>query len=385
MKKTIGVVLLVFLGMSVLACGGTRKARPAQSVVDTPQVHYERGKTLLSQGQLDEALFEFKQASSLDPEFAPAYEGMSRVYLRQGDLKAAEENARKALDLDGKWVLAKLALAGVMAEQGKLDKAIDMARDVLKEVAKSSVADKKRARVEAYLVLGDFYKKADRYDEAQQSYMKVLEIEPTNMQADHAIKALADYKRAVSGQRPELRKIAAQERITRADVAVLFVLELPLEKIFRQAPTPQQAGFRAPTPSVMGKREPEQPATTLPSDVPEDHWARSFIEEALEKGVMERYPDGTFRPDQDVNRAELARIIEKFLVRYWDDPHLETRFFGATSPFADVSNTSPIFNAVMVVSSRNIIPGFEDGTFRPLEPVSGTEALNVVRRLKSQL
>jgi hypothetical protein len=39
----------------------------------------------------------------------------------------------------------------------------------------------------------------------------------------------------------------------------------------------------------------------------------------------------------------------------------------------------------MTVSSRGIMPGFDDGTFKPLGPVSGTEALNIIRNLKSKL
>jgi hypothetical protein len=73
------------------------------------------------------------------------------------------------------------------------------------------------------------------------------------------------------------------------------------------------------------------------------------------------------------------------MVRYWNDPSLETRFFGQTSPFADVNSTSPVYNAIMTVSSRGIMPGFDDGTFKPLGPVSGTEALNIIRNLKSKL
>ncbi|NIV99998.1 hypothetical protein GWN26_13090 [Candidatus Saccharibacteria bacterium] len=72
-------------------------------------------------------------------------------------------------------------------------------------------------------------------------------------------------------------------------------------------------------------------------------------------------------------------------MRFWNDPKLESKYFGTTSPFADVNNTSPIFNAVMVVSTRNIIPGFDDGTFKPLQGVSGTEALNIIRNLKAKL
>ncbi|MCB0259659.1 MAG: S-layer homology domain-containing protein, partial [Calditrichaeota bacterium] len=73
------------------------------------------------------------------------------------------------------------------------------------------------------------------------------------------------------------------------------------------------------------------------------------------------------------------------MIKYWNDPGLETKFFGTTSPFADVNNTSPIFNAVMVVSSRNLIPGYDDGTFRPLNGVPGADALNIIRKLKADL
>ncbi len=376
--------VIVFLAI-LLGCGGGQKARKAMSVVDSPDIHYTRGKDLLDKEKLDDAMFEFKQASSLDPKYAPAYEGMAWVYLEQGNLPTALKSVEKALDLDDKWVLAKIVRAKIYAKQGKFEDAIKEAQKAIKDIPKSSVPDKRRATIEAYLTLGDIYKDADRYEEAQNAYMRVLEMDKTNLRADQAIKQLAEYKAAISGQRPELRKIAKQKAITRADVAVLFVLELPLEKIFRQSSGPQTAKFRPPTSSVMGKKEPAAPQNPLPPDVPQNHWARSFIQEALQKNVLELYPDGHFRPDEVVNRAEFARLIEKFLVRYWNDTSLETRFFGSTSPFSDVNNTSPIFNAVMLVSTRNIIPGYDDGTFRPLEPVSGTEALNIIRRLKAQL
>ncbi len=368
-----------------LSCGSSEKAREARSEVDTPEVHYDRGKALINKDNYNDAMFEFKQATSLDPKFAPAYEGMAWVYLDQNDLKAAEEAANKALDLDGKWVLAKLAKARIKAKQEKYKDAIKEAKKAIKDIPGSSVRDKRAAQIQAYLILGDIYKEANMYDEAQRAYQQVLEIDKLNMKASQAIKDLAAYKTATTGQRPELRKIASKKEITRADVAVLFVLELPLDKIFRQAPQSQQAGWHPPTQNVMGQRKSETAGEMLPPDVPEDHWARSFIKEALDKGAMETLPDGNFHPDEKVNRAEFSRIIEKFMIRYWNDPSLETKFFGTTSPFADVNNTSPIFNAVMVVSSRNIIPGYDDGTFRPLNGVNGTEALNIIRKLKAEL
>ncbi len=374
------VVLVYFVG-----CGGGQKARKAQSVVDTPEIHYDRGKSLLDQEKYKDAMDEFQQAISLNPRFAPAYEGMAWINLEEGNLTAAMENANKSLDLDGKWVLAKIVRSKVKAKQGKYEDAINEARDAINDVPKSTVPDKKRATVEGYMTLGDVYKEANRYNEAQDAYSKVLELDKTNMKADKAIKDLAAYKSAIAGQRPELQKIAGQKEITRSDVAVLFALELPLQKVFREAPKPTQAGFRPPTAPTMGQTEQIKTGAALPPDVPADHWAKSFIQECIEKGVLEVLPDNNFHPDEKVNRAEFARLIEKFMVRYWNDPSLETRFFGQVSPFADVNNTSPIFNAIMTVSSRGIMPGFDDGTFKPLGPVSGTESLNIIRNLKSKL
>ncbi len=372
-------VWLIFAG-----CGGGQKARQAASAVDSPALHYERGKALLREGEIKRAKFEFKQAGSLNPEFAPAYEGLAWVYLESGNLEQARKMADKALDLDGKWVLAKLVRARIKAREGKYEDAIKEAKKVLKSIPSSSVPDKKTATIEAYLTLGKLYQLNNQYNEAQEAYAEVLNIDKINLEADRAIKELAAYKTAVAGQRPEIQRIAAQKTISRADAAVLLVLELPLKKIFRKPASGESVGWKPPQSGLM--RPKSAPASSgEPINVPSDHWAKTFISEVLETGVMELTPEGKFNPDAPVNRAEFARIIEKFLVRYWNDASLETRFFGQTSPYSDVINTSPIFNAIMTVSTRGIMNGFDDGTFRPLAPVSGTEAINIVRRLKSQL
>ncbi len=375
------IALVVFL----FSCGGGQKVRQAQSVVDSPDIHYQRGKDLFDRGNISDAQFEFEQAKSLDDKYAPAYEGLAQVSLEKGNLEEAKKYSDKSLDLDGKWVLARVVRARIKAGQGDSEGAIKEAKKAIKNVPDSSVPDKKRANVEAHLALGDIYRTAEMYQDAQSTFQQVLEIDRLNMKADKAIKELANYQSAIAGQRPELKKIASQKEVTRSDVAVLFALELPLEKIFREAPQGQAIGFRPPEENVMGSRDSQEEAENLPEDVPADHWAKSFIKEVLEKGAMETMPDGKFHPDDYVNRAEFARLMEKFMVRYWNDREMETKFFGTPSPFSDVNNTSPVFNAIMVVSTRNLIPGNDDGTFRPLDGVHGTDALNIIRKLKADL
>lgn len=51
------------------------------------------------------------------------------------------------------------------------------------------------------------------------------------------------------------------------------------------------------------------------NDLPEDHWAFSFIIRALKFGYVSGYEDGSLRPDQDVTRAEVAKIVNSRLER----------------------------------------------------------------------
>lgn len=47
------------------------------------------------------------------------------------------------------------------------------------------------------------------------------------------------------------------------------------------------------------------------ADVPKGHWAADAIRWAVEAGIMRGFPDGTFRPDQPVTRAELAAVVSR--------------------------------------------------------------------------
>jgi tetratricopeptide (TPR) repeat protein len=385
MLMKIIVPCLIFSLIFLMACAGP-KEREAMSVLDTPEYHYNQGKRFLDKDDLVNAQREFEEAKSLKATFAPAYEGLAIVNILQKNYEEAERNIDKSLSEDGDWVPAVVAKGRLYAAQGEYEDAIDEYDDALDDIDGSkSKFDKKEVRMDALYNKGHAYREWGKYIEAQTTFQQILEIDNTNVKASHAIQELAAYQAAVAGQSPELKKIAQQKEVTRADVAVLFVTELPLEKIFRKSARKQAIQFKAPDAGVMGKREEEKPASVaVATDVPSNHWAVSFITEALETGIIEKFPDGTYRPEEKVNRAEFAKLIEYFLVKAWDDKGLETEYFGNTSPFADVLNTSPIFNAIMVVSTRGIMPGYEDGTFKPLNAVSGTDALNIIRNLKAK-
>ncbi len=48
------------------------------------------------------------------------------------------------------------------------------------------------------------------------------------------------------------------------------------------------------------------------SDI-EGHWAQSEIEEAVAAGLLEGYPDGTFRPEDKMSREEMAVLLARMI------------------------------------------------------------------------
>lgn len=56
-------------------------------------------------------------------------------------------------------------------------------------------------------------------------------------------------------------------------------------------------------------------AAPLFPDVPDSHWARDAVAALAAKGLVEGYPDGTFKGDRSASRWELAMLVSRLLVK----------------------------------------------------------------------
>lgn len=105
----------------------------------------------------------------------------------------------------------------------------------------------------------------------------------------------------------------------------------------------------------------------LYSDV-ENGWYDKYISYVSRKGIMQGYPDGSFKPDSNITRAELAQLI-------WN---LDTRNENR-APFSDIEGHWAE-QTVHSLFGTGRVEGYPDGTFRPDRPISRAEAARVLNK-----
>jgi hypothetical protein len=121
-----------------------------------------------------------------------------------------------------------------------------------------------------------------------------------------------------------------------------------------------------------------------------DQQYKTYIEGILEAGVrgLENDPNGNFNPGEVISRGEYAIMLEDVLLKLTQDKDLSaTRYVKTKSLFPDVPADMPCFNAIMTVTSRGIMEAknTKTGEFAPLKPLSGVEALMIIRKFKEKL
>ncbi len=137
-------------------------------------------------------------------------------------------------------------------------------------------------------------------------------------------------------------------KITRAEVATIF---------FRLLSDDTREAFWSSTNSY--------------SDVTADKWYNNAVSTLSRLGVISGYPDGTFRPDASITRAEFAKIAVSFC------KYGSTTYSGC---FSDVKASDWFSTCVETARNSNLIAGYPDGTFRPNNAITRAEACTIVNR-----
>ena len=90
-----------------------------------PQLYYELGYNFFGDGNVSEAILSFQEAVSIDPNFAPGYDGLAHMYLQLGQDNLAEENGLQAIALNPDVARAHGRLGEAYVRLNKFEQAID--------------------------------------------------------------------------------------------------------------------------------------------------------------------------------------------------------------------------------------------------------------------
>ena len=130
-----------------------------------------------------------------------------------------------------------------------------------------------------------------------------------------------------------------ENRVTRAEMAVFLLNALGITP----GPLPVESSF---------------------NDIP-GHWAETFIEELKDQGITGGYPDGTYRPENRVTRAEMAVFLLKGM-------GVTPPPIDGSHPFSDIEgHWAEIF--IEELEDQGITGGYPDGTYRPENRVTRAE------------
>ncbi|WP_315787772.1 S-layer homology domain-containing protein [Fischerella sp. JS2] len=113
--------------------------------------------------------------------------------------------------------------------------------------------------------------------------------------------------------------------------------------------------------------------TTFP-DVPPNYWAQPFIQRLAQRNIVAGYPDGTFRPEQAVQRDELAAIIRQA----FNQPPV--RQIESGSAFKDVSEQYWAERPIESAYQQGFMSAYPNGNFRPNQPVTKVEAITALNK-----
>jgi S-layer homology domain len=96
------------------------------------------------------------------------------------------------------------------------------------------------------------------------------------------------------------------------------------------------------------------------------NWAEPFIKVLVEKDIIKGYPDGTFKPDQPITRAEFAALLNK---AFDLQPIKEGR------KFKDVPNRYWAAEVIQKAYRSGFLAGYPSGTFAPKQNIVRIQSL----------
>lgn len=103
------------------------------------------------------------------------------------------------------------------------------------------------------------------------------------------------------------------------------------------------------------------------------HWARKEIQSWIDLGILSGYQDGTFKPDNNITRAEFMSIVNNAF-KYTEVSQIN---------FSDVSSDAWYYKTVSKAKAAGYITGYTDGTMKPNNPITREEVASIITKINN--
>lgn len=111
-----------------------------------------------------------------------------------------------------------------------------------------------------------------------------------------------------------------------------------------------------------------------PRETEDEILKKKIVLAALQHDVIQGYPDGSIKLDASVNRAEALKMLLE-VSRLIDEPMDKDVVLES---FPDVPEDAWFAPYVTIAQYHDLVGGYEDGTFRPGNPITRAEAVKIV-------
>ncbi len=125
--------------------------------------------------------------------------------------------------------------------------------------------------------------------------------------------------------------------------------------------------------NYQAQQLPESTTGPALSDVSEAYWAYQQISELVKADVLSGYPDGTFKPENLVNRAEFAKMMVRGMDLASDE------YLGDTG-FLDVPQDFWASSYIMACVNKGYVNGMPGGVFCPGQSITGAQLAAILVR-----
>ncbi len=107
-------------------------------------------------------------------------------------------------------------------------------------------------------------------------------------------------------------------------------------------------------------------------DVDADRWSADEIEKMAGEQIILGYPDGDFRPEGNLTRAEFAALIYRFAALESED---------GDNYLSDLYDTHWAYKEIKALCNAGLVEGYEDGSFKPENNITRAEVMTVINKI----